>query len=80
MQATKENFRSILLRELSKYEWAKDEARFTKAMDAVDRTLNGTYSCAIDGASWIMAWRECGFKGKPTYKAIHAMPATAEAA
>ena len=70
---TKQQFLAVLRRELSKYDWAKDEARLTRAMGAATHTLNGLKTCAIT-ESWVLAWKEIGMKGKPTYKALHALP------
>ena len=70
---TKQRFRAILVREFSTYPWAKDQERYARAMTAVDATLNGSRSCALT-ESWVVAWKELGLKGKPTYKAIHALP------
>lgn len=70
---TKQQFLSILQRELSKHEWAKDESRFVRAMEAANQTLNGHKTCALS-ESWVKAWKEIGMKGKPTYKALHALP------
>lgn len=71
--ATKQQFLSILRRELSKYEWAKDTERLEQAMGYAAQTLNGSKTCRIDGESWKTAWKEIGMKGKPTYKALHAL-------
>lgn len=73
--ATKQEFRAILEREFAKYPWSKDAERYATAMAAVDRTLNGTTSCALT-ESWVLAWKELGLKGKPTYKGLHALPET----
>jgi hypothetical protein len=59
---TKANFLKILRRELAGYQWAKDEARFGGAMEAAEKTLNGSQTCVIDGPSWITAWKEIGMK------------------
>ena len=72
--ATKQQFLTILERELSRYEWAKDPARLAKAMEEAAKTINGNKTCLIDGISWNTAWKECGMKGKPTFKGLCAMP------
>jgi hypothetical protein len=72
--ATKQQFLSILRRELSKYDWAKDAARLDNAMEHAAQTLGGRRTCMIDGDSWKTAWKEIGMKGKPTYKGLHALP------
>jgi hypothetical protein len=74
-QATKERFLSILQRELSKHEWAKDAERLKRAMEYAAKTLDGHKTCVIDSESWKTAWKEIGMKGKPTYKGLHALPA-----
>lgn len=71
---TKQQFLSILRRELSKHEWARDADRLDKAMESAAQTLNGRRTCVIESESWITAWKEIGMKGKPTYKALHALP------
>lgn len=70
--ATKQTLRAALEKEVRTKPWCQDEDRFNLAMQAVDKTLNGHYTCALDSV-WINAWKEIGCKGKPTYKAIHAL-------
>lgn len=72
-EATKQQVYDIVKRELTKHPWSSDQERFTKALEAVKRTLEGSRSCAFT-ESWVVAWREIGRKGKPTYKALHALP------
>lgn len=74
IKATKQQFLSILQRELSKHEWAKDNVRLIRAMGYAAQTLNGEKTCIIDQPSWIIAWKEIGMKGKPTYKGLHTLP------
>lgn len=72
---TRTEFRTALVNELAaRYEWAWDGQRLKKALDAINATLAGGKQCNIDGESWVAAWRKCGGKGKPTYKALHALP------
>lgn len=71
--SNKQQFLAVLMRELSKYEWAKDETRFAKVTEEVKKTLNGQRNCTL-GKSWEVAWKEIGMKGKPTYKGLHALP------
>lgn len=77
-QATKQQFLKILEREYGKHAWATDTARLERAMEASKKTLDGSKTCMIDQPSFIVAWRETGHKGKPTYKALHALPNESE--
>jgi hypothetical protein len=70
---TKQQFLAVLQRELLKHDWARDDARFAKAMEEVRKTLNGQHNCMLS-ESWVKAWKEIGMKGKPTYKGLHALP------
>jgi len=59
---------------LSQHQWAKDNpAKLEDTLALVEGTMNGDRKCMIDGPSWIAAWRAIGCKGKPTYKALHAL-------
>ncbi len=70
---TKQQCLEIMKRELSKHPWAQDKDRLARAMEHVEKTLNGSRICFLTG-SWVIAWKEMGFKGKPTYKGLHALP------
>jgi hypothetical protein len=59
----------------STYDWAQDAARLDRAMELVRVTLT------TDRAPWnhngecvTLAWRAIGGKGKPTRKALRALP------
>lgn len=71
---TKARFKEILLEYIRVYPWWNDETKQRNAIEAIDNTLAGGFDCAIDGPAWVNAWKACGQKGKPTYKAIHALP------
>jgi hypothetical protein len=77
-EATKQDVYNILDREMRKHPWAADENRLANAMFAVAKTLIGARTCALT-ESWVIAWKEIGRKGKPTYKGLHALPGTVEA-
>jgi hypothetical protein len=79
--ATKNDFLDRLAVQLDKYPWANDPAKRKKYMDAAAETLfTSRNQCSIDGLAWLTAWRLCGFKGKPTYKALRALPDQGNAA
>jgi hypothetical protein len=71
--ATKKNILKIVEREISKYPWTKEPARFSTMMDAAKATLAGGRQCMLT-ESWRVAWKEVGLKGKPTYKGLHNLP------
>ena len=76
-RSVRERFLGVMLCELSKYPWAVDKDRLDRTMILAEGTMNGDRKCLIDSAYWLAAWKAVGGKGKPTYKAIHAMFATA---
>jgi hypothetical protein len=60
---------------ISRYEWAKDTAKLTAFMLSVKHSIEGTSSqWANSGEALMAAWRAIGGKGKPTYKALRALP------
>lgn len=61
------------------YPWARDEAKLTRFMAGVAKTLDGERTWNHDGECVTAAWREIGGKGKPTLKALRALPAEAPA-
>lgn len=56
------------------YMWASDDAHLSRFMDSVQRTLNGASAWNHDGDAVVTAWRAIGGKGKPTLKALRALP------
>lgn len=74
---TKTKFLEALKAEvLKRYDWANDDARLVGFLDKTELTLNGDRNLVmIDGDSFVAAWRSIGGKGKPTFKALRAMPA-----
>lgn len=75
---TKARFLNLYRDELSKrYEWAQDAAKLDRFMQTVDATLNctgpGTWN--HEGEAVAAAWWAMGGKGKPTKKALRALPA-----
>ena len=74
---TKERFLTLYRDELNKrYEWAQDEAKLNRFMASVRHTLDttdaGTWN--HEGEAVTAAWRAMGGKGKPTKKALRALP------
>lgn len=67
------------LRELivARYPWAQDAAKLGRFMDAarVSLGLAEGQQADIGGQSFTDAWRALGGKGKPTLKALRALPA-----
>jgi hypothetical protein len=57
-----------------RYGWAADEARLAKFLTSVRQTLDGGMTWNKDGDAGLAAWRAIGGKGKPTYKALQALP------
>lgn len=65
-----------LLRQEPGYTWTQDAARMARFMASVRSTLEtpaNTWN--IDSPLVVKAWRAIGCKGKPTYKALKALPA-----
>lgn len=65
-------YRVLLQKE---YPWAADKDRLDKFMISVKTTLytqNNTWN--IDSSVVRAAWRGIGMRGKPTYKALKALP------
>ena len=60
---------------LEAYPWAKDAERLEKFMDAARADLAGAAAC-VDwtGAAVLQVWRAIGGKGRPTRKALRALP------
>lgn len=59
----------------ARYPWATDAAKLERFMAAVVKTL--TTECnavSLDGEAFRAAWRHVGGKGRPTYKALRALP------
>lgn len=73
---TKTNFIAALRSELIKrYDWTKDATRLERFMDGVKATIDGDHGCwNKDGEASEAAWKAIGGKGKPTYKALRALP------
>lgn len=62
--------------EAKNYPWAARPGAIDAMMGEVSVTLHSKRNTvAIDGPSFIEAWRAIGGKGKPTYKALRALPA-----
>ena len=74
---TKTNFIAALRSELIKrYDWTKNEARLNHFMEGVKDTIysRGDSRWNKDGEASEAAWKAIGGKGKPTYKALRALP------
>lgn len=81
---TREAFMSALRKELlarygqpnGKICWANNPEKLEKFLASTWETLETTKNGVnIDGESFTAAWRAIGGKGKPTYKALRALPA-----
>jgi hypothetical protein len=74
---TKAQFMDAYREELvARYPWATDEAKLARLMGAVSETLHTDKApWSKDGEAVIAAWRAIGGRGKPTYKALRALPA-----
>lgn len=70
---TRSDFRNQWIANLQEFPWAKDPAKLANFVDGIDRTLDGAHTVDISGPACLAAWKACGGKGKPTYKAIHAL-------
>lgn len=72
---SKAKFLEVLDREVEIYPWAFDQerrARFNAlARESVE---TGRNLIAIDGPAVVKAWQAIGGKGRPTYKALRALP------
>jgi hypothetical protein len=67
--------RELRARLLATYEWAKDSAKLDRFMAGVDETINTDKNkVSLDSPMCMQAWRAIGMKGKPTYKAVRALP------
>lgn len=73
---TRDAFLAAYERQLvATYEWAADVEQRARFMDKVRETLTTDRSpWAYDGPCTTAAWREIGGKGKPTRKALRALP------
>ena len=71
---TKDGFATALQTELvTRYAWAQDADKLARFMASVRATLDGGMTWNNDGDAALAAWRAIGGKGKPTYKALHAL-------
>lgn len=75
---TKEAFLAALREQLKMLYgsgWASDEAKLARFMSAVEETIHSPRNIwNMDGPATVAAWRQIGGKGKPTYKALRALP------
>jgi hypothetical protein len=58
-----------------RYDWAKDTAKLDRFMSSVERTITtvaNTWNHDSDSARAV--WRRAGLPGKPTLKALRALP------
>ena len=55
--------------------WAQDTGKLDRFMESVAETISTTRKTWIhDGPTTINAWRAIGGKGRPTLKALRALP------
>lgn len=73
VESKRTQFLRVMRTELAKYPWASEPDRLDRTMASVEGTMSGDRRCIINGASWLAAWKAIGQKGKPTYKALHAL-------
>jgi hypothetical protein len=60
---------------LKRYPWAQDAMRLERFMSGVRDTITGVgNNWCKDGDAADAAWKAIGGKGKPTYKALRALP------
>lgn len=71
--------RANFLREYEKnlkstYAWAADAAKLERFMASCKNTVEGGVGWSHEGPAITAAWRAVGGKGKPTLKALRALP------
>jgi hypothetical protein len=72
---TKKTLRAAYIdRVKTTYPWASDEQKLANFCTTLDRTFAGSTELSIYGFQFTECWRDLGGKGKPTYKALHALP------
>jgi hypothetical protein len=74
---TKTKFMAALRAELiNRYEWTKTPGKLGSFMESVKETIAGGMGNIWnkDGEASEAAWKAIGGKGKPTYKALRALP------
>lgn len=75
MPMNKTAFLAELDREIEIYPWAFDKERKARFMALARESVeSGRNLVAIDGPAVVKAWQAIGGKGKPTYKALRALP------
>lgn len=73
----KQAYLATLREELKRFPWAVDEAKLDRYVKVVGECLApgaGSYGFEVTGAASCAAWRAIGGKGKPTFKALRALP------
>ncbi len=59
--------------------WTTDDEKLARFMRGCEATISGRDTCwNHDGPSCLRAWKAIGGKGKPTLKALRALPDTDE--
>jgi hypothetical protein len=72
---TKRHFIAAYANALTRaYPWAQDDEKMSKFLDSVRKTLDGAGTWHHEGDCVAEAWKEVGGKGKPTLKALRALP------
>ncbi len=59
---------------LARYEWPFIPGKLASFLASTEATLNGASSWSHDGEAVTAAWKAIGGKGKPTLKALRALP------
>jgi hypothetical protein len=71
---TKSSFLRAYREKLSALPWASNPEKLEKFLASCRATIDGASTWNHDGESCVAAWREIGGKGKPTLKALRALP------
>lgn len=74
-EITKADFIVSYRKELvARYEWTADTTKLDKFLGSVVKTLDGANTWDFHGEAVTAAWRSLGGKGKPSLKALRALP------
>lgn len=56
------------------YDWAADKQKLKQFVDRFSLTAYGQRLTLLDSPVLQQVWADLGLKGKPTYRALHALP------
>ncbi len=72
---SKANFLALYAQALkARYQWASDAVKLARFIASARDTLGGANTWNCDGDAIRDAWQAMGCKGKPTLKALRALP------